>query len=151
MDVSQITPYTAKFFDLQRALTTNVDFINAVEKKFKNIMLAERADDRQAWRDEIMDLLRLCDYNPALLASYFFPKFSRGKPMTFWTRPHAFAMLTMGANLTLTVQASRQVGKCVTGDTMLQCRHEDQTTTRLSMSELFEDAKRQAAESAKAD
>lgn len=140
--MSVVHPYTEKYFDLQKALTTDPKFIARVERIMKAMLLAEKEGNKTAWRNEVLELLRVCDYNPALLSSYYFPKFIRGKPMTFWSRPHAFAMLAMGANLTLTVQASRQIGKCLSGETVIDVRHDDADRTRsCTLRDLFEETK----------
>lgn len=138
----------AKFFDLQKALTTDVKFIGKIERVLKTLQLAEKAGDKEAWRHEALNLLRLCDYNPALFSSYYFPRFYRGKAMNFWSRPHAFAMLALGANLTLTIQASRQIGKCLSGETAITIKHDTADRTRsCTLRDLFEETKRQRDQS----
>ena len=44
--------------------------------------------------------------------------------MTFWSRPHAFSMMAFIPNGTLTIQASRQIGKCVDGNTYIKTKKE---------------------------
>lgn len=126
-----------KFFDLQKALTTNPEFCNKVVKLQQNIQRAAEAKDRAALRHELSELLRLCDYNASLLVPFFFPKFSGEKAMTLWSRPHAFAMMAFGADLTITVNASRQIGKCVAGDTVLEVKNEDGTVNSCTIEDLF--------------
>lgn len=141
--MSDDTKRITKFFDLQKALTTDVKFIGKIERVLRALQLAEKEGNKEAWRQEALNLLRLCDYNPALFSSYYFPRFYRGKAMNFWSRPHAFSMLALGANLTLTIQASRQVGKCLSGETAIDVRHDDAGRTRsCTLRDLFEETKR---------
>lgn len=108
-----------RFFDLHKHLTLDKNFLSNVIRITKDIEKYSSKEDKEKMREHILLLLRLCNYNPSLLVPYFFPNFVNNTPMTFWSRPHAFAMFTTGANLSLTVQASRQVGKCLEKDTRL--------------------------------
>jgi hypothetical protein len=137
-----------KFFDLQKTLTTNPEFCNKVVKLQHNIQRAAEAKDRAALRHELSELLRLCDYNSSLLVPFFFPKFSGEQAMTLWSRPHAFAMMAFGADLTITVNASRQIGKCVKGDTMLSVMDDEGNREELTLEALFDRTKQQASPSA---
>lgn len=140
--MSEVSVYAKKFFDLQKELTTNIDFQNRIIRKLHDIELAEKSSDRELWKEEIMELLRMCDYNPSLLVPMFFPKFYRGKSMTLHTRPHAIAMMAMGANLTMTIQASRQVGKCLTGKSAIEVQDvKTSTSSKCTLEDLFEEAK----------
>lgn len=85
------------------------------------------------------DLLRECDYNPSLLLPYFYPDFLDGEPMTLWSRPHAFAMMALIPNGSLTIAASRQIGKCVTGDTKVFVEKDKGGVMPVPMKELFEE------------
>lgn len=127
------------FLDLQKEMTTNIDFINKVERIIHAINLADKEGKREEKASHVLDLLKLCEGNPALLTPYFFPNFSRGKPMTLWSRPHAFAMMSMIPTGELTVQASRQVGKCVTGDTLVRCKSGEEDKT-ITMQDLWDSA-----------
>jgi hypothetical protein len=127
------------FFDLQKEITTNVDFINKVERIISDIRLAEQSGKKAEKAAHTLELLKACDGNPALLTPFFFPNFSRGKPMTMWSRPHAFAMMSMIPTGELTVQASRQVGKCVTGDTLIRCQDSAGDKT-ITMQDLWDSA-----------
>lgn len=94
------------FLDLQRELSLSPEFINKVMRVYQDMVLADKSGERTAFRHHMTELLRLCDYNPSLLAPIFFPDFEGGGPMTFWERPHAMAMLSMTPTGTITVQAS---------------------------------------------
>lgn len=83
---------------------------------------ASNSGNDDEFRSAMLDLLRLCDFNASLLVPYFFPKYPDDKPMTLWERPHAISMMSFIPNGTLTVQASRQIGKCVAGNTLLQLK-----------------------------
>lgn len=133
---------TAKFFDLQRALTTNPEFNNKVQKLMQEIIKAEEAKNKEAMNHYMCELLRLCDYNASLLVPFFFPKFAGNKPMTLWSRPHAFSMMAIGAGNILTVQASRQIGKCLQGATALTTKDCDGKIKEETIGEIFENAKK---------
>lgn len=108
---------TRMFFDLQKSITTDVKFIDKISRIQQEMQKAAEANDDDTFRHYQVLLLRACDYNPSLLVPYFFPKYPNDKPMTFWSRPHAFSMMAFIPNGTLTIQASRQIGKCVSGQT----------------------------------
>lgn len=126
-------------FDLYKELTTNVSFINKVSKILKDIELADKSHKYDEGRHHIQELLRVCNYNPSLLVPLFFPKYPEFTPMTLWTRPHAFSMMAFTLLGSMTCQASRQVGKCVSGNTKIKVRCGD-TTSDTSLEDLFESA-----------
>lgn len=127
------------FFDLHKELNTNVEFINRVQKEMQDINNAQESGDNTAVTFHVANLLRMCDYNPAILTPYYFPNFAKGKPMTLWSRPHAVAMMSVIPTGELTVQASRQIGKCVAGDTKLQIRDDSTgTESTITIEELFD-------------
>lgn len=134
---------TAKFFDLQKAITTDVTFNNKIQKLMHDLTLAEASNDKEAIRNSMLELLRACDYNASLLVPFFFPKFAGSKPMTLWSRPHAFSMMAVGAGNIYTIQASRQIGKCLTGRTKLCCKTQN-TEEEITIEDLFNEAKDQA-------
>lgn len=139
-----INPSKEKFSDLHKALTQNPDLHRAIQRQVYLIDEADRKGDVEARKTALLNLLRLCDYNLSMLVPYFFPKFIGNKPMSLAARPHSYAMMTTGANLTLTIQASRQVGKCLAGNTKLHCKV-DGNEQVMTIEELFEDAKKQDA------
>lgn len=126
------------FFDLQKALTTNPDFCKRIEDIMQAFIRAEAAGRKADSKKLLTQFLTLCDFNPSLLLPYFFPDFTYGKPMTLWSRPHAFSMMAFIPNGTVTVAASRQIGKCVTGDTELLVRKRGGDKTEMSAKELFD-------------
>ena len=138
---------TSTFFDLQRELTTNTTFINKAQRLMDGITKAERAGEVEDMKENMKELLTLCEFNPSLLVPYYFPKFPDQDPMTLWSRPHAFAMMSFTINGSLTIQASRQVGKCITGDTEVTVLNEvTGKTCKESMASLFNSAKQAAQE-----
>lgn len=134
---------TQMFFDLQKSITTDVKFIEKISKIQTELQKAADAGDDDAFRHYQVLLLRACDYNPSLLVPYFFPKYPNDKPMTFWSRPHAFSMMAFIPNGTLTIQASRQIGKCVDKETKLNCKVSENNRV-MTIQELFENAKQQS-------
>lgn len=132
------------FFDVYKELTTNVDFINRCMKVYRDMILADRAGDREAFRHHMAEMLRMCDYNVSMLIPFFFPNFADGKAMTLYERPHAMAMMSMVPAGTLTVCAARQVGKCLAGDTAVDAVV-DGEARKATMREIFNKAKAAAA------
>lgn len=128
------------FFDLQRELTTNPDFAADLQKIMSEIITAEKDRDINRSKEEMTKLLRKCDFNPSLLLPYFFPAFSDAGPMTLWTRPHAFAMMAHIPNGVLTVAASRQIGKCICGDSIVTVKHGAQEPKEMTAKDLWERA-----------
>ena len=130
----------APFFDLQKALTTDPAFKNDVNRL--SLKVATMEDEGKMLGDADMNnamkaLLQKCDYNPSLILPYFFPNFSDEKPMTLWKYPHAFSMMSFVPNGSITIQASRQVGKCVAGGTVVTCRTEAGSEVDMSIKALF--------------
>lgn len=132
-----------KFFDLQKAITTDVNFSNRIQKLMHDLALAEASKDTEAVKHLTLEILRSCDYNASLLVPFFFPKFAGNKPMTLWSRPHAFSMMAVGAGNVYTIQASRQIGKCLSRKTKLCCKTQN-TEEEITIEDLFNEAKDQA-------
>lgn len=129
------------FFDLQKELTTNQAFAQHVQGLLNKIAYAEKSGDRAEVEGAVTNLIIQCRCNPGLLVPYFFPKYPDDEPMTLWSRPHTFAMMALSSNTSLVVQASRQVGKCLTGDTEINVRNTDGVAEKISMKNFFEDVK----------
>lgn len=134
--------YDKLFFDLQKVLTTNPAFASKAEGMVKKIMAAARAGDKAAMGHEMHQLLLLCDFNATLLIPFFFPHFPDQDPMTLLTRPHAIAMMACVPNGSVTVCASRQIGKCLSGLTFLPLRTAGaETVENTTISSIFDEAK----------
>lgn len=129
------------FFDLQKKLTSDPKFCEDVKILLADIAEAHASGNVEKLKRKNTELLRLCAFNPSLFLPYFFPNFQDGKPMTLWARPHAFAMMAMIPNGSLTIAASRQIGKCVTGDTEVTAVVSGERK-KLGMKELFNLCKR---------
>lgn len=147
-DTDVVTPHINEnagrmFLDIQRELTTNPGFIDKVTRVYQDMVLADKSGERDAFREHMTELLRLCDYNATLLAPIFFPSFTEDGPMTFWERPHAMAMMSLVPTGTMTIQASRQIGKCLSGSTLCKCKVHGEEK-KLTLKELFEKAKEAA-------
>lgn len=130
------------FLDLQRKLTSDPVFTDKVKARMAAIQDASRTGDKMAVRRAMLDMLRLCEFNPSLLVPFFFPSYPFNKPMTLWTRPHAMGMLSVMPNATITVCTGRQTGKCCTGDTTVPCRESGEHKT-LTLKQIFDKAKTQ--------
>lgn len=134
--------YDKLFFDLQKELTTNPAFVTRCERIMALLRKAAAEGNRAGVSEEMHRLLRLCDYNPTLLVPIFFPHFPEEAPMTLLTRPHAISMMSFIPGGSLTVEASRQIGKCLAASTKVTVRDSAEGDgMQVSMEELFSDAK----------
>lgn len=131
------------YSDLYRDLTTNPDFVNKVCKVLHNIELADKSGNIAEMKQHVQELLMVCEFNASLLVPYFFPRFPEFEPMTLWSRPHAFSMMGLTLLGSLTVQASRQIGKCLEKDSKITIK--DSSGERdMTIESLFEEAKKSA-------
>lgn len=135
------------FLDLQKVLTTNPAFATRAAKLMDKLMKASAANDAAGVQTEMLALLRLCDYNPTLLVPYFFPHFPEQDPMSLLSRPHAVSMMAFIPNGRCTVCASRQIGKCLDGESKLRVRRtgEAYSGELRTIESIFEEAKLQNA------
>lgn len=125
------------FMDLQKTLTTDPVFIEKVMKLMQKWKEACDEGDNDAARKAMDEVLHTCHFNPSLFVPYFFPKYPDSKPMTLWDYPHAMSMMAFIPNGTLTVQASRQIGKCLAGDTDITVYDVDGNEKSTTMEALF--------------
>lgn len=129
------------FFDLQKKLTTDQDFCEKVQGLMSDVATAYARGNVDLVKKKNTELLKLCAFNPSLLLPYFYPDFLDGEPMTLWSRPHAFAMMAMIPNGSLTIAASRQIGKCITGEAKINVNKK-----RITIKELFDRCKKKKEE-----
>lgn len=125
------------FFDLQKKLATDPEFCAKVQETLAGIAEAHATGNTEKLKAKNTELLQACSFNPSLLLPYLFPDFQDGEPMTLWSRPHAFAMLAMIPNGSLTIAASRQIGKCVVGGTEVKVKVNGGRAKKMTMEELF--------------
>lgn len=109
------------FLDIQDKLSSDPVFIGKVSELMSRLQRAYAAGEKAATDKAVLDILRLCEYNTSLIVPFMFPKYPFNKPMTLWNRPHSMSMLAYVPNATITVCTGRQTGKCVTGETKLEC------------------------------
>jgi hypothetical protein len=64
-------------------------------------------------------IVPLSGFNFGLLIPSFFPRYHMGQPLSLLSRPFMFAMTCLAPDSVTTLRAGRQVGKCVTGETLL--------------------------------
>lgn len=130
--------YKEPFFDLQKKLTTDPVFASKASTLLNKISEADSRHDKKSRDESIMQLLRLCDNNPSLLVPIFFPKFSVNKPMSLLSRPHAIAMMAIAPNASVTICSSRQIGKCLSGTSILRVEDAEGTRQDTTIKELFD-------------
>jgi len=66
------------------------------------------------------ELVEACGFNFGMLIPTMFPAYPEEKPLDLASRPFMYAMTCMAPNSVVTFKAGRQVGKCVTGETLLR-------------------------------
>ncbi len=102
-------------FDLYDKLNTDPGFSKKIGQLVDRLQAVEkhRAEINYGVRkmEAVRDLLRECNYNPSLLVPYMYPKYPKNKPLSLSSRPFAMSMLNLIVNGTITINASRQVGK----------------------------------------
>lgn len=128
------------FFDLHKKMTTDATFAGRIEEYLKYIHKADVMGKFKERDKATEGLLRECRYNPSCLVPMFFPKFNNNKPMSLWSRPHAIAMMSIAPNASITIQSSRQIGKCLTGDTLLHCKDSSGTVSDIPIGQLFDES-----------
>lgn len=133
------------FFDLQKKLMDDTQFMTEMMSLQSQILAASTSHNLPLLQTSLGKLLRTCDMNPSLLLRYFFPNFSDNQPMTLYSRPHAFAMMAHIPNGSLTIAASRQVGKCVTGETEVMVKVGDEAPKAMNCKDLFSMARKKIA------
>ena len=104
------------YFDLGHRIRTDADFRIKLNWYGREIEKARSALDHNAaatgrLRQLTHDFLRICNYNPALLAGYYFPHYPKDKPFTFASHPFAMSMLNFQISGFSAYRGSRQIGK----------------------------------------
>lgn len=128
------------FFDLHKKITTDSAFAGRIEEYLKYIHKADVMGKFKERDKATEGLLRECRYNPSCLVPMFFPKFNNNKPMSLWSRPHAIAMMSIAPNASITIQSSRQIGKCLTRDTLLHCKDSSGNVSDIPIGQLFSES-----------
>ena len=59
----------------------------------------------------LLQILRLCNFNPGLLVPYYFPAYPEKEPLSLFARPFSFAMFNLQIGGFTVIRASRQIGK----------------------------------------
>lgn len=138
-------PKYQPFFDLLETYKRDIAFKQTVTRCQGAIDEAYRSGNSYEAKKACLNMLRECKFNPSFLLSFCFPNFQDGKPMTLWSRPHAFAMMAFVPNGSITIAASRQIGKCVAGDTEVEVCIGEETPKKTSCKELFSMARKKIA------
>ncbi len=133
------------FLDLQHKLVTDADFCERTIQLMNSIEAADNIGDSLLSDKLLGQLIMACGFNPSLALQHFFPNFQDGQPMTLWSRPHAFAMMALVPNGSITIAASRQIGKCISGDTKVTVCIEEEEPKKTTCKELFSMARKKIA------
>lgn len=129
------------FFDLHKHLTLDASFRNKIERAQKKYQQAYKARQVTASREYLADFMRLCHCNPGLLVPHFFPSYPKNKPLSLSSRTFTYAMMGVTPSSSIVFQGSRQVGKCVAGDTKLTTKRADGAVQQETIKNLFDNAK----------
>jgi len=83
----------------------------------------------------LMDVLRMCDFNAALLVPYFFPAYPKELPLSLSRRPFQAAFMDVQVGGYITAVTGRQSGKCIKHNTLLQTRENNTTGAAIKTAE----------------
>ena len=127
-------------FDLMAHLRKNKNKAQAIDAAVTKLKKLEAMYSRgepvsNEIQKSIADLVILCGHNLGFLVPYLFPAYPSDSPLSLMARPYMFALLSMAGNVSVTFRAGRQIGKCVSGDTVLRTPEGD-----ITIAELFESA-----------
>lgn len=121
------------FFDFEYLLRTEKLFQLKIEKAVSNIIKTNNDVLRNGsqlkykrLRDEaFFEYLKLSRFNITPLLGYFFPRYPSMDPFSLKDHPYAHVLynLNVGLDSSTTIRGSRQIGKCVIGDTLCKFRH----------------------------
>ena len=131
-------------FDLYSELIENTAFRAQIQAKSKMLKTAEQAfiagtGALEAIQQPIAEILKLCEYNPALLTPHFFPAYPRDTPLSLLARPFMVEMLKFQIGGFCVLRAGRQVGKCVSAKTKVTAEI-DGTIQTITCASLFNTA-----------
>lgn len=136
------------FFDIEKLIRTDPFFYDKLEKCIKRIVDLQKqlrvsnSDTLQKlYHEAFHEYLSLTNFNISPLLGYYYPTYPLGTPYSLKDFPfaHIFYALNVGANCSTIFKGSRQISKCVTGDTM--CTFKNKNTgqiVKLSIKEFFD-------------
>ena len=138
---SKNTPVTCPYvFDLLAHMRKNPVKANAISNAVDRIKILERKMTKGEpvmieFQRALAELVTLCGHNLGFLVPFLFPAYPADSPLSLMARPYMFALLSMAGNTNVTFRAGRQIGKCVSWDTVLRTPDGDVT-----IKDLFESA-----------
>lgn len=105
-----------ELFDLDHKLRTDGLFKDKINKLIRQMQDYEQYKDvshkfNKLYKESILALLKLCHWNIALLIPYYYPKYAKGKPLSFEHYPFAMEMYDISPFTTTIIRGSRQIGK----------------------------------------
>lgn len=120
--------YTYLFMkDLYKKIRTSskfMKFFSAITSKVVSLEKQGKSPGSEEIREEILKLLRGCDYNPAPLLPYMFPTYIDGEGLSMMNRPFGYAVTDVTPGNTITTRAGRQAAKSTSiGAKMLTIAH----------------------------
>jgi len=116
------------YFDVYWELCSNSAFRKEITKRCDEIIKLEQAacNNRSAGdllAKKLLEFYTFCNNNPGLLVPHFFPDYpKKGVSLNLIARPFAFSMFNFQAGGWVVVRASRQIGKCLGFNELLQIR-----------------------------
>lgn len=104
------------YLDIYKELRTEGEFRHRLHKLTSEINKLEQLSSRtstqeQRMSDCLLDILRICNFNPGFLVPYFFPQYPYNEPLSLNARPYSYCMFHIQIGGFLCVRASRQIGK----------------------------------------
>jgi hypothetical protein len=107
------------YFDLEYTVRTDASFRNKLTdlgKRFQDITKLAIGNTKYTERaqEALLEILRLCKFNPAYLLPYYFPQYPKSEPMSLRAFPFAFHLLPINIGGYTVIRGSRQIAKSTT-------------------------------------
>ena len=115
-------------FDLHTKLCTDIKFahkLNYLVNKIHRFHLESKTNPqkKKQMADAVLILLELTHYNLSPLVPFYFPRFDSGQPFSFKDYPFAMELYDVRSHQITTLRGSRQIGKCLSGNTLCKFRN----------------------------
>ena len=136
------------FLDFEFKMRKDPAFRSKIESAVKKIQAAYKdlpkgVKYREIYKQALHEYLVISDFNLAPLLGYYYPNYPDG-PYSLKDFPfaHCYYMLNLGENSYTTLRGSRQIGKCVHGNTKIRIKNKKNGLIKtVSIKDLYLDTK----------
>jgi hypothetical protein len=107
------------YFDLEYTVRTDASFRNKLTdlgKRFQDLTKLAVGNTKytELAQEKLLEILRLCRFNPAYLLPYYYPQYPKTEPMSLKNFPFAFHLLPINVGGYTVIRGSRQIAKSTT-------------------------------------